>query len=74
MDHTKGDRRINKGKEVVVEKELKQCPINSSSRSNSSNSSSKRSIVDTMSALIIVGITQLVYIFLSIYTKYSRSY
>ena len=45
MDHAEGDRRINKGKEVVVEKEWQQFQ-------NRSNSSSKRSTVDTMSVLI----------------------
>ena len=41
MDHAEGDRRINEGKEVVVEKEWQQFW-------NSSN----RSTVDTMSVLI----------------------
>ena len=41
MDHAEGDRRINEGKEVVVEKEWQQF------WSNSSNSS--RNAIDTMS-------------------------
>ena len=46
MDHAEGDRRINEGKEVVVEKEWQPFQ-NSSSRSNSNSST-----VDTMSVLI----------------------
>ena len=45
MDHAEGDRRINEGKEMVVEKECQQF------QSNSSNG--KRSTVNTMSVLII---------------------
>ena len=53
MDHAEGDRRINEGKEVVVEKECQQFQ-NSKSRSNSSNSSgSNRSTVNNMSVLIL---------------------
>ena len=48
MDHAEGDRRINEGKEVVVEEEWQQFWSNSSH--NSSNS--KRSSDDTMCDLI----------------------
>ena len=50
MDHAEGDRRINEGKEVVVEKEWQQFRKSSNSSSNSSN----RSTVDTMSVLIVL--------------------
>ena len=50
MDHAEGDRRINEGKEVVVEKEWQQFQ-KSKSRSNSSGSN--RSTVNTMSVLIL---------------------
>ena len=49
MDHAEEDRRINEGKDVVVEKEWQQFW---NSRSNSSNSSN-RSTVNTMSVLIV---------------------
>ena len=52
MDHAEEDRRINEGKEVVVEKEWQQF-WNSNSSSNRSNSYSKKRTVNTMSVLII---------------------
>ena len=48
MDHAEGDKRVNKGKYVVVEKEWQQFRS-----SNSSSSNRKRSTVDIMSILIL---------------------
>ena len=48
MDNAERDKRINEGKEVVVEKEWQQFRSNNSN----SNSNSKRCTVDTMSVLI----------------------
>ena len=47
MDYAEGDRRINEGNEVVVEKEWQQFR-----RKSSNSSKSKSSTVDTMSVLI----------------------
>ena len=54
MDYAEGDRRINEEKEVVVEKEWQQFR-----KSNSSNSSRKRTTVDTMSAFEFIFIWNL---------------
>ena len=51
MDHTEGDRRINEGKDVVVEKEWQKF-WRKSSNSSSNRSSRNRSTVDTMSVLM----------------------
>ena len=49
MDHAEGDRRINEGKEVVVDKEWQQFWNTAVTAA-----AGKQSTVDTMSVLIII--------------------